>query len=157
MANIVDVLRKYIRPYYYYILAFVIFVLFLLVGIYWYKNQKSQSENLFNDVANANKRNQEALVYFFHADWCPHCKRAQPEWEAFRSQYDGTVINGYKIKCVDVDCTSDPLSADAKAKMNEFKVTSFPTVKLVRDNKTIDFDSKISRTSLGSFVNTMLV
>jgi thiol-disulfide isomerase/thioredoxin len=156
MANIIDILRKYIRPYYYYIITAVITVLFLIVGLYWYKYQKTQTQNRFKDVSNQNRRNHDAPVYFFHADWCPHCKRAQPEWDAFRNQYDGVEINGYIIKCIDVDCTADPPSSEAKAFMNTFNVSSFPTVKMVRDEKTIDFDSKITRTSLGSFVNTML-
>jgi thiol-disulfide isomerase/thioredoxin len=156
MANIIDVLRKYIRPYYYYIIAIVVFIVFLLVGIYWYQRQKSQTQNRFKDVANQNRRNHETPIYFFHADWCPHCKRAQPEWDAFCAQYDRKEINGYLIQCVDVDCTADPPSSDVKALMQSFNVSSFPTVKLMRDEKTIDFDSKITRTSLGAFVNTML-
>ena len=156
MANIIDVLRKYIRPYYYFIIGIVIFILFLVIGVYWYKQNKDQKLNKFKDVANNERRNHEAPIYFFHADWCPHCKKAQPEWSAFVKQYDKTQVNGYVIKCIDVDCTADPPSSDVKSLMDKYKVTSYPTVKLLRDAKTIDFDSKITRTSLGTFVNTML-
>ena len=156
MASITDILRKYIRPYYYYIIFTVVFIIFLVVGIYWYKRQKSQTQNRFKDVANQNRRNQQSNIYFFFADWCPHCKRAKPEWDAFKSQYNGTQVNGYQINCVEVDCSSDSPSSEVKASMNKFNVTSFPTVKLVKDDTTIDFESKITRTSLASFVNTML-
>jgi len=40
--------------------------------------------------------------------------------------------------------------------MNKYNVSSFPTVKLISDEETIDFESKITRTTLTSFVNTML-
>ena len=156
MANITDVIRKYFRPYYYYIIFVIVFIIFLSVGVYWYGRQKSQTQNRFKDVANQNRRNKETVVYFFFADWCPHCKRAKPEWEAFKSQYDGTEINGYVIKCVEIDCTSDEPSSDVKSAMNKYGVSSFPTVKLIRDEQTIDFESKITRTTLTSFVNTML-
>lgn len=156
MANIIDVLRKYIRPYYYFIIFIVIFVIFLIVGVYWYKNNKTQKMNRFKDVANQERRNHQTPIYFFHADWCPHCKKAEPEWTAFMNQYNGVEVNGYVIKCVDVDCTADPPSSATKSLMDKYTVTSFPTVKLIRDEKTIDFDSKITRTSLGTFVNTML-
>jgi thiol-disulfide isomerase/thioredoxin len=154
MANFIDVLRKYISPYYYYIIAFVIFVIFLGAGIFWYNRQKDKTVNRFKDVANTNRRNKEAIVYFFHVDWCPHCKTAEPEWNAFKTQYDGKEINGYVIKCNDINCTDE--DSNIKYLMNQYKIESFPTIKLVLDDKTIDFDSKITRTSLGSFVNTML-
>lgn len=156
MANIIDVIRRYFRPYYYYILFTVIFIIFLSVGVFWYNRQKSQTQNRFKDVANQNRRNHETPMYFFFADWCPHCKRAKPEWDAFKTQYDGTEINGYVIKCIEIDCTSDSPSSDVKAAMNKYDVSSFPTVKLIRDEQTVDFESKITRTTLASFVNTML-
>jgi len=154
MANIIDVLRKYISPYYYYIITFVIFVIFLGAGIFWYNRQKDKTVNRFKDVANVNRRNKEAVVYLFYVDWCPHCKTAKPEWNTFKTQYDDKEINGHVIKCVEVDCTNE--DSNTKFLMNQYKIESFPTVKLVLDDKTIDFDSKITTTSLTSFVNTML-
>jgi len=130
------------------------FTLFLTVGLIWYSRQNKKKTDRFKDVANTNRRNKEAIVYFFHVDWCPHCKTAQPEWDAFKTQYDSIEINGYDIKCIDINCTEE--SSDVKYLMNQYKIESYPTVKLVLDDRTIDFDSKITRTSLTSFVNTML-
>lgn len=156
MANIVDVIYNYIRPYYYYIIAIILIIIFLTAGIYWYNNYKKENDNRFNDVANANNRNSEAKIYFFHADWCPHCKKAQPEWNAFSNQYDKTIVNGYKIICLDIDCTLDPPSDKTKELMKTYNISSFPTVRLLKDDTVIDFDSKITNTTLESFVNTML-
>ena len=156
MANIIDIIYNYFKNYYYYIITAIIIIIFLSASFYWYNNYKKQIKNPFKDVANANDRNLEVKVYFFHADWCPHCKKAQPEWNAFNSQYDGTEVNGYKITCIDVDCSSDPPSDDSKSLMKKYSVSSFPTVKLLRDDTIIDFDSKITRTTLETFVNTML-
>ena len=99
--------------------------------------------------------NTEATILFFHADWCPHCKKAQPEWNTFKSQYDGTTVNGYVIKCVDINCTNEKDSS-VTASINEYKIESYPTVKMLKDNQVIEFDSKITNTSLNSFVETML-
>jgi len=154
MANFIDVLRKYISPYYYYIITIVIFVIFLSAGIFWYNRQKDKTVNHFKDVANVNRRNKEAVVYLFYVDWCPHCKTAKPEWNTFKTQYDDKEINGHVIKCIEVDCTNE--DSNTKFLMNQYKIESFPTIKLVLDDKTIDFDSKITTTSLTSFVNTML-
>jgi thiol-disulfide isomerase/thioredoxin len=154
MANIIEVISKMVRPYYYYIIAFVILIIFAVVAVYAYNNIKAQQKNRFSDVANANRRNREAIVYFFHVDWCPHCKKALPEWNNFVSKYDGKEINGYKLKCVDKDCTKE--TSDITELINRFNIDSYPTIKLIRDNNTIDFESKITATSLEKFVNTML-
>jgi hypothetical protein len=73
MANIVDVFRRLISPYYYYIISIIVLILFLSVTYYAYNNIYKKSEpNKFKDVANANRRNKEVTVFFFHVDWCPH-------------------------------------------------------------------------------------
>ena len=154
MANIVEVLNRFIRPYYYRILAFIIFIVFVIVGYYGYQSVMAKQKNKFSDVANANRRNKEVVIYFFHADWCPHCKKATPEWNNFKSKLDGKVINSYIIKCMDVNCTKE--TSDVTEYINRFSVDSYPTVKMVRDETTIDFDSKITASSLEAFVNTML-
>lgn len=153
--NLIEVFSKYARPYYYIVISLVILIIFLAVAYYAYNQYYRKSVNRFKDVANANRRNKEATVLFFHVDWCPHCKTALPEWNTFKAQIDGKEINGYVIKCVDMNCTKDESSDIARA-INEYKIESYPTVKLLRDEKTIDFDSKITNDTLNSFVTTML-
>ena len=158
MAGIVDVLRKYIRPYYYYILAIIILIIFLIASNYaynkYYGSMNTASNSKFKDVANSSHTSKEAQVYFFHVDWCPHCKKALPDWNQFKSQIDGKEINGYVVKCVDLNCTDE--TGDITAAINKYSIESYPTVKLVKDEQTIDFDSKITTTALEQFVNTML-
>lgn len=133
-------------------------VLFGIIGIAIYFYYFSKPITKFH----ANRENvptgeddvKSATIMLFYVDWCPHCKTAQPEWDAFKNQYNGVEINGYIINCIDKNCTEE--TSDIKYLMNEYKIESFPTIKLVVDDKTIDFDSKITRTTLTSFVNTML-
>jgi thiol-disulfide isomerase/thioredoxin len=154
MSNIIDVISRLTRPYYYRIIVFVIFILFVVIGYYGYKSITTKQKNKFADVANADRRNKEALIYFFHVDWCPHCKKALPEWKNFASKYDGKEINGYFVKCIDKDCTKE--TSDITVLINRFNIDSYPTVKMVRDGTTVDFDSKITSSSLEKFANTML-
>ena len=154
MAGLIEVITKYIRPYYYHIMVFVVFIIFLTVGIYAYNSIQSQQKNKFSDVANANRRNRDAIVYFFHVDWCPHCKKALPEWKNFLSKYDNKEINGYRVKCVEKDCTKE--TSDITELINRYNIDSYPTIKLIKDSSTIDFESKITASSLEKFVNTML-
>jgi len=155
MANIVDVLKRYISPYYYLIVGVTALVVFMGIGYYSYNTfYTKKAVNKFTDVANANRRNKEANVFFFHVDWCPHCKKALPEWNAFKAQTDGKEINGYLVKCVEMDCTNE--TSDITRAINEYKIESYPTVKMLRDEKVVEFESKITTTSLNSFVTTML-
>lgn len=154
MAGLIEVITKYIRPYYYYIMVVVVFIIFLTIGVYAYNGIQSQQKNKFSDVANTNRRNRDAIVYFFHVDWCPHCKKALPEWKNFVSKYDNKEINGYRIKCVEKDCTKE--TSDITELINRYNIDSYPTIKLIKDSTTIDFESKITASSLEKFVNTML-
>lgn len=155
MSNLVETAKKIIRPYYYYIIAAVVFAIFLYFGIWGYNQFYAKKvANKYANVANANRRNKEVNVLFFHVDWCPHCKKALPAWNTFRQQYDGKELNGYVIKCVDMDCTTE--SSEVARAINNYKIESYPTIKMVKDEQTIEFDSKITTSSLEQFVNTML-
>ena len=169
MAHIIDVLSKYLvsKKMMVGILVFVIFI----VVIFWWMNRR-KSSNIFDDVANALNRTtttstdpkaqsaansgKEATIYFFHADWCPHCKKAEPEWNAFKTANDKKQTNGYIIRCASVDCT-DAEESSAKQMITRFGVDSYPTIKMDKDNTTIDYDSKVTLSSLTSFVDIMLV
>jgi len=155
MAPIVEVLRRYISPYYTVIITVTVLVLFIVIGYYAYdKFYLKKNANKFKDVANANRRNKEVTIFFFHVDWCPHCKKALPEWNAFKAQNDGKQVNGYLVKCVDTDCTNE--TSDVTRAIADYKIDSYPTVKMLREEKIIDFESKITTSSLNSFVTTML-
>ena len=156
MPGLVEVVGNLIRPYYYYLLIITFVSIFAALSYYAYNNYyKKTLDNKFANVANANRRNKEAEVMFFHVDWCPHCKKALPEWNNFKKQYNDKEINGYIIKCKDIDCTTE--SSDITSLTNKFQIESYPTVKMVKDTNTIEFDSKITSKTLERFVNTMLL
>jgi len=156
MPGLVEVVGNLIRPYYYYLLIIIFGSIFAALSYYAYNNYyKKTLDNKFANVANANRRNKEAEVMFFHVDWCPHCKKALPEWNNFKKQYNDKEINGYIIKCKDIDCTAE--SSEITSLTNKFQIESYPTVKMVKDTNTIEFDSKITSKTLERFVNTMLL
>ena len=168
MAHIIDVLSKYFVSKKIMISIFI-FIVFIVVIIWWMRRRKSTGT--FDDVSNSTNRTtssnsagasagensgKEALIYFFHADWCPHCKKAQPEWDTFKMSHHNKTVNGYTIKCISVDCTDDKEST-AKNLINQYNVESYPTVKMVKDNTTIDYDASVKTESLKKFVDIMLV
>lgn len=158
MAGVIGVLQKYFRPYGRYALIAFLIVLFLSIAVYaYFKYAKPSIEKLTmqSDIANLDEREKTAEIYFFHVDWCPHCVKAQPIWDSFSSKMNGATINGYTIKCIDINCTDDKDSS-VQDTITNFNIDSYPTVKMIKDNDQILFDSKISSESLEKFVNTVL-
>ena len=154
MAKFTEVVHKLVRPYYNYFIVALSLVIFASFGMLaynrYYKNQlKSEA-----DVANANRRRKDLFVYMFHVDWCPHCKTAKPEWNMFSRKIDGKEMNGYKIKCVDVNCTDE--TSEVTHFIEEFSIESYHTIKMVKDNNKIEFDSKVKAELLEQFATTML-
>ena len=161
MANIIDILTQNIKPYKRILLISFLIIIFALVSYYCYITFFLPKKNVFSDVANTNKRQTPAEIYFFYATWCPHCKTAFPEWKQFTEEYDGKIIGNYKIKCTSVNCTSDNGGIDSSGdqKINQlisdFKVDSYPTVKMMKDNIQIDYDAKVSKYNLEQFVHSV--
>ena len=96
MPRFLEVVSRASRPYYNYIVLVLVLLLFIIVGRLAYNYLRKKNQNQFKDVANANRQNKEVVIYFFHVDWCPHCKTAKPEWNNFSRKMDGNQINGYK-------------------------------------------------------------
>lgn len=154
MVHILDVLNQYILPYKRAITIILVLAVFIYAIRYW-MNTRADSANKFADVANSTDRTKEAVIYFFHADWCPHCKKAEPEWNAFKTSHHDKIINGYKLNCQDVNCTDENNTA-SNTLINKFQIDSYPTVKMDRDGTIIDFDSKVTASALSSFSTVML-
>jgi len=157
MATFTEIVTNTIAPYYYFILFVVVAIIFGLMGKYaydqYYPQTISSEKNQFDDVANANMRDDEAIIYFFHVKWCPHCKTALPEWSKFQIEYNGKMVNNCLIKCIDMDCTDE--TPEITHLINDFQIDSYPTVKMIKNNQKIEFDSKITKDTLEQFVNTM--
>ena len=89
--NIVNVIyNDYVKPFKTHAMVLFVVIIFVIACIFAYKwFIKPTVESLGeSDMSNNNRRSSEAQVYFFAADWCPHCTRAKPEWEKFKKTYD---------------------------------------------------------------------
>jgi len=92
----------------------------------------------------------EAMVYYFTAQWCPISKRVFPQWEKFVGDYDGKKINGYVLRTRVVDCEKETELAD------QFKIEEYPTIKLAFDNQIVEYDANVKYDTLVEFVNSSL-
>ena len=146
--------RTYILPYRSVLFIILLLIIFIIVGYYGYKWYATPIINKkdYDDVANATRRNKDVVIYFFHVDWCPHCKTAKPQWDEFVRKYNGKTMNGYGIQCIGVNCTEE---TDPKVNgyIQQFDIQSYPTVKMIKDNSQIDYDAKITSDNLEQFLN----
>ena len=145
--------NDFIKPLQNQLLILLMLIIFVVAGYFgylWYV--KPTVENLNNDdVSNNNRRISEAQITFFSADWCPHCKKAKPEWDDFTNEYNGKEVGFYKINCQSVDCT------DGNSELiQEYNIDGYPTIILLKDNKRIDYDARITGENLKQFVEDTL-
>ena len=139
----------------------LLFVLAIGVGYYVYTNiyLPNKKDAVFKDVANSNPVGKTITIYMFHVDWCPHCKKAMPEWQMFSDQYNSTSLNGFQIECREVDCTK---SEDPKVKsmVDKYSLKQYPTIlAVVPGNKgketRVDYDAKVKKQYLDQFVMSL--
>jgi thiol-disulfide isomerase/thioredoxin len=169
--NIITYIYEKTRPYHFNIIVSILVIIFSIVAYYAYNKYFASKQNMkpFNNVANAPEDGEHkfAQIYFFYADWCPYCQKAKPEWNKFSTLVNKTIINGYLVECIGVDCTGDngdietnkhidQTPHDTAELISKYNINSYPTIKLVKDDETIDFDAKITESSLHKFVNSVL-
>ena len=152
MSSLQEVVSKFISPYKTILLSFVAFILFAIFGYYLYTQYGTPIVDKTNEDIMSASDPKEATIYFFYADWCPHCKKAKPVWADFKNNYEGKTINGYKLNVVSVNCTN----ADAPETANmidKYDIKSYPTIKIQFGDRFYEFDAKINHENLEQFVH----
>ena len=127
----------------------IVVVIFILVSIYFYNNY---IKPLINRTYVSNKEYiksgppDEVTIFFFYTEWCPYCKKAKPEWNAFKEKVENTHYN-QTIIFREIDC-------DQEAKLAEkYNVEGYPTIKLVWKEDIYEYDAKPDRQHLVDFLN----
>jgi thiol-disulfide isomerase/thioredoxin len=155
MSKIISKLQSSFAQHKRNVFIILLVIIFAIIGYYVYKKNATMSGQKsvqFKDVANANKNAERVDVYFFFADWCPHCINAKPEWEKFQEEYNGKQIGKLNIVCTQKDCSE---TKEAKFNKSEYGVESYPTIKVYIDkdmNNPIEYDAKITDDRLKMFI-----
>jgi thiol-disulfide isomerase/thioredoxin len=161
MSSFVQVVYdKYLRHYLPYYFVLLLLVLFGGISYYlflqYYLNPSVDVK--YKDVPNMSDNDKRVLITMYHVDWCPYCKTALPEYESFKQKYNDQIVNGYRIRVVEMDCTDE---SDPQVKIVQQDVTSYPTVKaLVPDtvtgrDKEVKFEARVTSTNLSRFAETI--
>ena len=130
----------------------IISIITLFVIIYvthiMYKTYKITNES-FND-----EETKDANLYFFYANWCPHCKTAKPEMEKVKNNFHQRTINGYTLKINYVDCSND--SQESKLLMSKYNIQGYPTVIIDIGGEVIEYDNKVTYNNVETFISDVL-
>jgi len=153
MPALTTIIYNYVnsKKFYIWVALFLVLISIAVFYAFKYLYNPSQVNNKYKNVANMPKDGNSAItVYFFFADWCPHCRAAKPEWNIFQSEYNGKTVNDKIIHCEMVDC-----SDGTDERISKYDIQGFPTVKMINGADVIDFDSKVTSSALEKFVNNM--
>lgn len=158
MSVFLNLLYSRFKSYLPYAYGAIALLLVILISTYVYKKiyLPKKEQRKFQDVANSTPTGKIITVYMFHVDWCPHCKKAMPEWQMFRDEYNNKQVNGYQISCIDLDCTN---ASDPKIKpvMDKYDIKQYPTVIALLAGSggkeiRVDYDASVKKANLEKFV-----
>ena len=137
------------------ILVVILAILFIVIAIiYYYYYVVPSMKPKYTQKVGSGDSDKTANLMLFYVDWCPHCKTAKPEWNKLKDEYQDRTINGYVVTFTEINCTEE--TPDVTQLMNQYKIESYPTIKLVKDGQIIEYDAKPNKDTLVQFLNTVL-
>ena len=93
-----------------------------------------------------------ATLYFFYADWCPHCTNAKPEVAALEQELatQNNLMNGVPVEVKQVNCDEE------KELAAEHNVKAYPTVVAVKGNETEQLNNKVTKSNLKDWLSSLV-
>jgi thiol-disulfide isomerase/thioredoxin len=85
-------------------------------------------------------------LLYFYTSWCPYCKKSSVEWNKFKSEWHHKKMDGYELIFKEVDCDINESLA------TKYNITTYPSIKLIKDESIIDFDAKPTVDTLTRFL-----
>ena len=120
----------------------LVLLIFVLYFIYITFNLNESFESSANELPNKLKTEGKQLVLFY-ADWCGHCKKIKPDWDAASKE-----IGNEKMIKVNVGDGTE----EHKKTMSEYGIQGFPTIIIFENGKPKGtFDSRDKKSFLDFF------
>ena len=139
-----------------YLLGGILWFFITLVLVYYTYNSHIKplisKHKLNKEFTNQSVDNDNDInIMYFYTEWCPYCKKALPEWKKFESYINNKKTDlDYNINLVKINCD------ELKSTADKYKITGYPTVKLIYKNKIYDFDAKVTKENLIEFFNSVI-
>ncbi len=84
------------------------------------------TNNEFINNSLKDENNEDVLIIFFKTEWCPHCKKAMPEWNEFTNYVDKlNDKNDYVIRHSIIDCDKQEKIAE------KYNIEAYPSIILL--------------------------
>jgi thiol-disulfide isomerase/thioredoxin len=99
---------------------------------------------LLSKFANRENFSNGLTLYFFYADWCPHCRNFKPTWAELEND------SSISANLQGVDCTDNN---NTPALATKYGVSSFPTLILVNGSNKKEYSGARTASAIKSFVN----
>lgn len=132
----------------------VLAALFIVVAIWMYYKYVVPRVNAAyvpNKEYVKKQKSDTADLYLFYTNWCPHCKTAKPVWDDFKKHIGSKGhSSGVTVNFIEVDCEQDRKTAE------KFNVSGYPTIKLLYNDKVIEYDAKPNKENLQQFLDESL-
>tara|TARA_Y100001958_G_C21237995_1_gene564874 strand:+ start:532 stop:996 length:465 start_codon:yes stop_codon:yes gene_type:complete len=133
----------------------VVTAIFIAIAVYSYKKFiKTKVNPTYVDnkefINDGLSDKSDADLYFFYTEWCPYCKTAMPVWDRFEKKIGKKRVKDRKINFIKVDCGKEKDLAD------KYDIKGYPTIKMVVDDKVIEYDAKTEIDTLHQFLNSSL-
>ena len=134
------------------VLVLGLVILFIVVAVYVYMNyfKKDPTQYNTNDEFNSGDIGEDADVIMFYTDWCPHCKKAKPEWNKLKAEYDDNVVNGVRVHFKEYNRDHNEALAE------KYEVKGVPTIFIQQGEKIVLYDARVSYETLVEFLNSSL-
>lgn len=164
MPSLKSIIVKYITLNKFGLWILLVVILLILATLYAYNyfylpnEQNKKFKHISNDGAGSSYaygNGKSVIIKYFWVEWCPYCKKSQTDWENFSANYNGRVMNEYTIECQAMDCTESD-NADVKSNIDKYDIKGYPTIKMEKDGKVIDFDAKVTSANLTNFVDNLI-
>lgn len=131
-----------------YIFFIVLFTASCLYVVYTYYNKyllKNKNTGFVENNEFLHKASTiETTFFFFHTDWCPHCKDAMSVWKDIMKLPS---FKRFKTAFVDIDCEAK----ENRSLVKKYNVKEYPTFVLEADGKTFVYDANLKEDSLERF------
>lgn len=86
----------------------------------------------------------ESKLYFFYADWCPHCTKMKPTWNSLESENLG--VSFEKVNCTD--------NKNVPELAKTYNVSGYPTIIYVNGNNVQEYSGNRTKEDIISFIKS---
>lgn len=152
------------------VVVLVVVVVLILIGVYFLlrKNGKlnkilgvnegfeNKEDNENNEGLNNLKEkpdpdaNQVVLVLFY-VDWCPHCVSTKPVFKKVIQELNNQNVNGKNVKVHSCNCEGSQVEQEVAKENN---IEGYPTIKLIKNSETIDYNGARELNQIVDFVKS---